>query len=459
VFVVCYDGNDALVPEIWAHEAVQLLYENMVAANLVNRQFDSEIQDYGDVIHTSKPAESKVVRRTDDTPSDGLSQSTSSSDIQVCLNQWFNQSFALKQREMSLAFPDLVQKYLAPRMKTMARSIDRVILGVGASKFLGTPAKRAGRLGALTGTNAYDMVVEADKVLNDNKAPVDERNLIVSSATKAQLLLCDKFIKANERGDGGAAMKTGQIGHVLGFDTYMCQNISNVMSGADAISGTITAAHAAGSQDDQASSVVSAVKGEFAVVSGNDQPTWIVTEDAEGAGFTLNEANKYATLAGAQVTVYKACAAAASYAAGYSEEIVVSGYTPGNAPQIGQLIAFGITPVTRQTYTVIESTDAGATCAILLDRPLDVAVTAADGVFPGPYGSVNLAIHPNAITLVSRPLSVAHMAGIEFAIANIDGLGVRVAMQQKINEGLVVAIDLLAGVAVLDQNLCVPLLG
>ena len=74
-------------------------------------------------------------------------------------------------------------------------------------------------------------------------------------------------------------------------------------------------------------------------------------------------------------------------------------------------------------------------------------------------GSLNIAMHRNALALVTRPLATTHAAGIEFGVQEDYGMGIRVAMQHKINEGLVVAVDLLAGLAVLDTRLAVPLLG
>ena len=69
--------------------------------------------------------------------------------------------------------------------------------------------------------------------------------------------------------------------------------------------------------------------GEFAVVAGNDQPTYIAAATA-GTGattaITLNEANKYATAAGAALAVYKACIVSGSYAAGWVESVQVTGF-------------------------------------------------------------------------------------------------------------------------------------
>ena len=150
----------------------------------------------------------------------------------------------------------------------------------------------------------------------------------------------------------------------------------------------------------------------------------------------------------------------ADYAAGYSEGIVLDGYTAGKAPQVGQLLAFG-TGASRRTYTVIESEDAGATCTVYLDRPLEVAVANDDPAFPGPYGAMNLAFHRDALALVTRPLALPNtQAGVMVGHADYKGITMRVLAQYDINAGgLIVNCDILAGVAVLNSSLLVPVLG
>ena len=154
------------------------------------------------------------------------------------------------------------------------------------------------------------------------------------------------------------------------------------------------------------------------------------------------------------VTRYKTCARQRhATPAGYSKGIVVDGYTAGKAPQVGQLLAFG-TGGSRRTYTVIESEDAGATCSLYLDRPLEVAVADDDPAFPGPYGSMNLAFHRDALALVTRPLALPDSRmGVMAAVVPHNGIGMRVLMQYDINAGgTVVNCDILAGVAVLRQR-------
>ena len=124
-------------------------------------------------------------------------------------------------------------------------------------------------------------------------------------------------------------------------------------------------------------------------MAGNDQPTWMT--DATTGAIVLNEPLKYGVTDQRGLTHYKKCAAAASYVAGYSQALTLSGYTAGKAPQVGQLLAFGTGRpqglhhhrVGRRRHDLRGR----------LDRPLELAVTAADPAFPGPTGSMNLAFH------------------------------------------------------------------
>jgi hypothetical protein len=463
VQLACYD-NDCYIPELWAQESVQLLNENMIVGGLVHRDFEPLLAEYGDTVHTRRPAESKIKRRTDDTTASTLIQSTSSTDVPVTLNLWANQTFKIKPSEMSKSFLDLVNIYLRPRMVTMARTVDRSVLGRMAASFGATAAARAGHLSGLTASNVYESVVELDQILNTNKAPEDGRALLLSSSAKAKMLLCDNFVKAADRGDGTSPIVSARLGEVLNFQTYLSQNVNSVLTGAD-VDATFTTGSAYAAEKADALSVTgieASVVGEYCVVYGNDQPTYVSAKTTNS--LTLNEPLKYAVGSGAKVSRYKSCAVSTTALANWSEGIILKSYTTGKAPQVGQLISFcdASTGANRHTYTVIESTDSGSTCEVILDRPLERTVTQDSTVVcPGPYGTFNPAFHRNALALVVRPLASVSGAGMACAVISdpITGLSVRVAIQDVINEGRIVAIDLLYGVAVLDSALCVPLLG
>ena len=128
------------------------------------------------------------------------------------------------------------------------------------------------------------------------------------------------------------------------------------------------------------------------------------------------------------------------------------------------MVAFG-TGAGRRTYTVIESYRSRrtppATQTIFVDRPLDLAVADGDKCYPGPAGALNMAFHRNAIALVTRPLAIPNNAmGVLAHVGVYNDIAMRVSMQYSIKDGgTVVNLDILAGVAILDTNLCVVLQG
>jgi hypothetical protein len=462
--VSCFaNDNDAFIPEIWAQEGLVILEENMVAAKLVHRDFQDEIKDFGDVVNTRRPGTFKIKRKKDGTSL--TQQDANATNVRVPLDQWFYDSFTIKDGEGSKSFQELVDVYLLPAMQAIARGVDRAVLG-RVHSYLSTPTRRVGRLGNLSSANSKDYVLEAREILNINKAHQMDRNLVLSPTSETALLKNELFIKANERGDGGTALENALLGRILGFDTYMDQNVNCVSSGAETDETfVVTSARAAGYAGVLAGTGMTGAvtTGEFLNVAGNDQPTYI-TAHTETAGdttdVTLNEPLKFAVSASAATVRYKKCAVNGNYPADHSEDILVDGYASGKAPQPGQLIAFG-TGASRRTYTVIESTDHGLTCDILLDRPLEIGLTNDDNAFPGPYGSFNWAFHRDAIALVTRPLALpSERMGVMADIATHNDIAMRVTMQYDINAGgTIVNLDILGGVAVLDPNLAVVLQG
>ena len=457
-FVACFENNlDAYIPELWAQEGLMILEENMVMANLVHRDFENDVAKFGDVVNTRKPGEFKIRRKTDGTT---LSQQdATATNVAVPLDQWFYSSFVIRDGEGSKSFQELTDIYLRPAMLTIARGIDRALLG-RVHAYLGDPDDRVGKLNGLSYSTAKDCVLEAREKLNIGKAPMDGRRLVMAPTAETAMLKTDIFLKANERGDGGSALESATLGRILGFDTYICQNVNCPLSGSHTDSDPVTEPYAAGTTGELAT-VLAPTVGEYVVIVGNDQPTWATASDA--AKIELNEALKYATLDDAVATRWVKCVnEATNRASGYSKDMTFTVGVAGKHLQVGQLLSFGATPAARHTYTIIEAEVVDTThTKVYLDRPLTAAVASGADAFPGPYGSMNLAFHRDALALVTRPLALPDTrAGVMAGHAAYNGITMRVLAQYDINAGgLIVNCDILAGVAALNSSLLVPLLG
>jgi hypothetical protein len=434
------NDNDALIPEIWANMGLAILEENMVAAALVHRDFENEIRSFGDVVNTRRPGQFKIRRKGDNDPV--LGQDAVVNNVQVPLDQHFYTNFTIKDGEASKAFQDLVDIHLLPGMQNIARAVDRAILG-RVHAYL---ANAVGTLDGLTGTNAKDTILAARQKLNENKAFFNGRHGVVDPRSETALLSEELFLRANEKGDDGTALREASLGRVLGIDWWMDQNTPGLLvGGADIQATTTTAAEPVGETVVAMTAAPTDGVGVWVVIAGDDQPrhvTGIATLD-----ITLDAPLKGAVATTAAVSYYNAMKAQGAYAAGENKAIIIDGFAAGKPPQVGQIIE----------SEVINATDQ----SVLLDRPLELSVADNEDVYPGPAGSYNFVFHREAIALVSRPLALPSAGlGVDAAVATHNDVSMRIAMQYDIaQQGTVVTLDMLAGVAVLDTDLGVVMLG
>jgi len=450
------NDNDALIPELWAREALRTLMSNMVMGNLVNRDFSPMVANFGDVVNASRPADFSGKRKTD---SDSVTeQDAISPNIPVPLDQHLHVTFVIKDGEMSKALPNLVERYLEPAARELAEKVDQILCGQVARLV----TYEEGRLGEMDSTNSDDFVLDANTALDVNRAPKQGRNLVLGPRAQKEALKADLFVSTEKRGDAGTALRTASLGTVYGMDSWMDQNMSYVATGdAQLTTGATDNLEAAGATVVETTIAAAAdiTAGCYVVFEGEGKPYRIDSIANDPIDLTLTEGLRDPVAAAAVVTVYRKGEVdlIAGYAAGWAKEVVVDGHDANKGPQLGQWVTFG-TGVSSHTYAVIAVTEVSTTeSSVLLDRPLSTALTDGDAVFYGPAGGMNLAFTRDAVALVNRPLvTVPSDTGARSFVASFEGLSMRVTMQYDSTvQGMRVTFDLLCGVAILDERLAV----
>jgi hypothetical protein len=459
---------DAFIPELWANESVAILVENMVIANLIHRDFSNEVASFGDVVNTRKPAEFTAKRKTDS--DDVTVQDASATNIQVPLNQHLHTSFTIKDGEETKSFKMLRDEYLQPALLSIAQAIDKCILGMSHSFYM----NGVGLVG-LTSSNVKDYIIDARKKLNVLKAPEQGRNLILTPNVEGEALKLDTFHEADKVGDNGTALREASLGRKFGFNMFMCQNAPSIVAAPVSASTTkvdLSAGYAIGdttlhvdtkgdhfnvgqwvSVDGQAPGIVTAI----GTISTQDQD---ITLDRP---LSAAVADDDLVVTGDTGLINQASGSPTGYAAGYAKKIVVDGIT--GAWQVGMGVKFSTAGspnvLIDGEYSIIEvENSSGNTIGITLNRPLDVAVLNNDVVAVTPNAEHCFAFHRNAIAMVSRPLSPAPRGLALSAVASVGGIGVRVTITYNgTSQGVLVTVDLLFGLAVLDEDLGVPLIG
>lgn len=460
--VICYaNDNTGSIDEQWVMATLMFLKSNMVASGLVKRDFESVIQDHGDIINVRRPNEFGMIRTQDG--SNLETQDATGTKIQVPLDQWATVSFLINDGERSKSFANLVTEYLEPAAIALAKSVDRIVLGQVARLLTYT----AGELGAMDSTNAQEFLVDVDKVLNDNECPPDNRNLILSTNAKAQLLKSSIVVEADKRGDEGSALRNASVGRIYNMATWMDQNVNSVSPNdvdktAYVVGSSAYAAGYAGVIDTVDTPSTTQVVGEFVVIAGEGHPHVLSALTGTTDDITLVEPLKKAVAAAADVDIYNAADVnlVAGYAVDWDGVIQIDGLDTSKPLQVGQLLAHG-TGASRETYSIIKVAVTSTTeNGVTLDRPLDTAMANNDVVFPGPAGDMNVCLHPDALALVVRPLAEAPSGqGADSFTRSFEGLSIRMtASYDGLAQATRVTLDFLCGVQVLNTKLACVLL-
>jgi hypothetical protein len=373
-----------ITPLLVAKEALIALENNMVLGNLIHRGYSKEFQSgTGSTVVVRAPTTFSATAFT----STVAAQTVTESSVSVILNTLLDVSFELTSQDLSRSISDMSEQLIQPAMRAHAPAIDATIAAVMSTGIAGYYP--------VTATPVVSDIANLGAVQDILKVPMSGRRLVLHPATKAAYISLDAFLHADKRGDGGKALRTAEIGNVMGYETYMDQNITTqtrsflLANAAAAGTGTLTGACAAAATSctvtgATAAAVSTAPIGTPFKFTGYDQ--WFYT------------------------TV--------PCTAGTSGIATVTGFAPAVAATMADtsVVTFQLT------------------------------------------GRDNLAFHKNAFTLVTAPLQ-APIGGAKSSVVSYNGLSCRVvwdyAQASKTN---LCSIDMLFGVKMLNQNLAARLI-
>jgi len=212
-------ANSFITPSVVAREALVLLENNLVAANLFHRAHTSEFTGakVGDTLTIRGPASFSANEFTSTTSTQNITESS----VSLTLEKHFDVTVGVTSKEMTLNLDQFSARVIQPAVVALAQKIDTYILGKANGIYynVGTAGDPLDSLAD---------VVAVDKMLNDNKVPNAGRVCIVNSQTKNDLLAnVSEFIHADKRGDGGTALRNAELGEFLGLRFFMDQNIGS----------------------------------------------------------------------------------------------------------------------------------------------------------------------------------------------------------------------------------------
>lgn len=221
-------------PEIWARESLLLLQASNVVANLVHRDFEDEVAQAGDVVHTRTPA---LFNSTELSNNAQMTiQDPTAENLTVTLNKHQHCAFGITSRDQDTSIKNLVEEFMEPAVIPMAEKIDTDLLNNTDGLGSGTTAVNANAanvgpvvLGDFAGVLKQFMV---NKVPTVATGGVSRLNMVMSPDHYHEALQIDQVITANTAGVNPPAVRTGYINTIFGLNLYVDQNVPQATDGA-----------------------------------------------------------------------------------------------------------------------------------------------------------------------------------------------------------------------------------
>ena len=209
-------ANTLLTPSVIGREALMILENNLVATALFNRGQTNTWSGakVGDTISIRKPASFTANEFTSTTST----QNATETSVSMQLEKHFDVTFAVTSKDWTLNLEDFSTQLVEPAVVALAQGIDNYIMGKYTE--INTTHGTAG-----DPPDALADLASVDKTLNTQQVPSTGRIAIVDPTAKADMLGISAVVQAEQRGDGGTALREASLGRVMGIDYYMSQNV------------------------------------------------------------------------------------------------------------------------------------------------------------------------------------------------------------------------------------------
>lgn len=225
-------SNTFLTVNEIAKESLMRLQNNLVLGSLVHRDFSNEFSSKGDTITVRKPASFVAKDFTNATETQNISEGS----VPVSLNKIADVTVEVTSKQLGLNVRDFGEQVSEGAMQALAQKIDSDLAGLYAD--IPFASGTAGTTPA-----ALANIANVGKELNNNKVPFGNRRLVIDPEAQASLVILDAIAGADKSGST-MALREANMGRILGFDTYMDQNIKShikgdLTTGAEGATGTV----------------------------------------------------------------------------------------------------------------------------------------------------------------------------------------------------------------------------
>lgn len=218
------------IPTIWSARLLEHLDKRHVYLNLLNRDYEGEIRNFGDTVKINQLGEVTV---KDYTPGKDIDVPEDLTGTQQTLTidqaKYFN--FAVDDVDNAQTNPKLMDKAMERAAYAMNDIVDAfaanlLAVNVHADNMIGSDSAPI----VPTVQNAYDYLVDLATKLTEANVPMAGRWVVIPAFYHGLLLKDPRFV-GNGTDYNKAILEGGEVGAGAGFTIYVSNNVPNT-SGA-----------------------------------------------------------------------------------------------------------------------------------------------------------------------------------------------------------------------------------
>lgn len=208
------------IPEVWSKKLLKIFDKTAVMANLVNRDYEGDINSAGDVVHVRTYGNVTVSDYTRDMTIAFQSLTDPMVDLLIDQQKYF--AFKVDDLDKAQANASILEGYASRGAIAIRDVVDSKLLShhadVAPANTIGTDLAPI----TLTSGNIYEYITELGEKLDEANAPQEDRHLVITPKFKTMLLQSSEFTRATSLGD--TVIQNGYIGNVGGFAIHVSTN-------------------------------------------------------------------------------------------------------------------------------------------------------------------------------------------------------------------------------------------
>lgn len=224
------------IPEVWSARILENLNKTLVYTNLVNRDYEGEITQYGDTVHVGsigRVAVKAYEQNTDIAAPDQLAMT----DQTLIIDQGDYFNIAIDDVDAAQARANVLDTAAASVSYEFGDKADKYVAGLlkagTITDGLGTDAVALN----IDETNAYEYMVHMKTALDKANVPKQGRWIVLPPEFEGYMLLDARFA-SGQGTNAESRLVNGAVARAAGFDIYISNNVPASTDGYKIIAST-----------------------------------------------------------------------------------------------------------------------------------------------------------------------------------------------------------------------------